>query len=145
MFKADAWIMHRFKHPSRPEKEPILSHWSKANELDDVYPFSKFNKRAKVIKISEDEFKTVVQGLSRDNRKVLWSKQDTKLLFQLCEDFDLKFVPITDRFNFEKHDEMRRLDQKNSKRFNVAQNSKRVRKCKEKEVKKIQEKQANQP
>jgi len=125
--------MHKFNHPARPEEEPILSHWTKEGEKSDSYPFAKFNKKVDVIEISEAEYKSVVNGLSRDSKKVIWSKQDTKLLFQLCEDFSLRFPAIADRYNFEKGQELLKTEQKNKMKFNV-NSSKRERKCKEKEV-----------
>lgn len=107
---ADRWVWHTFFHPSRPEQSGILSHWVKDKEKNDTYPFSKFNRSIEVIDFSEAEYKDVIQKMPRDGRKAIWSKGDTRLLFQLCEQFKLKFIPITDRFNFAKQEEMQKLE-----------------------------------
>ena len=60
-----------------------------------------------------------------DPRKGKWSKSDTDLLFQLCEQYQLRFINVTDRFNSIKEDESKKKDQKFEKV------RKRDRKCKD--------------
>lgn len=72
----------------------------KEREIDETYPFAKFNKRIEVIKYSDEEYKKYLALNLDDPRKVKWSKPDTDLLFSLCEQFQLRFINITDRFNF---------------------------------------------
>ena len=75
-----------------------------------MYPFAKFNKCIDVILYTEEEYKNAVSQMGVDPRKPKWSKSDTDLLFQLCEQFQLRFINITDRFNFIKTDEAKKKD-----------------------------------
>ena len=77
--------------------------------------------------------------MPKDGRKVAWSKSDTKLLFQLCNQFDLRFIPITDRFNFEKQSELRKIEDKKMSKFQQTKGSKRARKCNEKDAKRLED------
>ena len=73
-------MFHPFNHPSRTDKIQ-LSHWTKAKEKDDPYPFAKFNKEIEVIEYTDDEYKQMIALNQEDPRKVKWSKPDTDLLF----------------------------------------------------------------
>lgn len=64
---------------------------------------------------------------------MIWSKSDTQMLFDLCKAYQLKFIVITDRFNFEKGQEAKRAEEKLAKKFNYQVKNPRQRKCKEKE------------
>ena len=46
--------------------------------------------------------------MPRDAGKPIWSKNDTAILFELCKSYQLRFIPITDRFNFEKSIEFKK-------------------------------------
>ena len=73
-----------------------LHHWTKEKEINDVYPFSKFNKQTRVISYTDDEYKKVIAPMKSD-----WDKLETDVLFELCERFSLRFIVIADRFNYE--------------------------------------------
>lgn len=92
----DKWIYNPFKNPARTNDELKLHHWTKDKERSDVYPFSKFNKQTRVVSYSDDEYKKVISTMTSD-----WNKLETDVLFDLCERFQLRFIVIADRFNFE--------------------------------------------
>jgi DNA methyltransferase 1-associated protein 1 len=99
--------MHKFVNPARTDDLRIL-HWAKVKEQDDVYQFAKFNKSIEVFKFSDQEYKDVIAKMPRDAGKAIWSKNDTTILFDLCKSYQLRFIPITDRFNFEKSIEFKK-------------------------------------
>jgi DNA methyltransferase 1-associated protein 1 len=70
-----------------------MYHWMKQKEVNDPYPFARFNKKAKVVTYTEEEYKKVVQPMKSD-----WDKRETDVLFDLCQRFDLRFIVIADRF-----------------------------------------------
>jgi DNA methyltransferase 1-associated protein 1 len=65
----------------------------KKSEVDEVYPFARFNKKIEALKYTDEEYKLAVAPLGND-----WSKKETDHLFKLCERFSLKFIIIADRF-----------------------------------------------
>ena len=122
--KVDTWVQYKFTNPARSDT-PFLHHWTKKRECDEQYPFAKFNKHIEVLSYTEEEYKNAVNNMNVDPRKAKWSKADTDLLFQLCDQFQLRFINITDRFNSIKEDESKKKDMK------FQQVRKRDRKCKE--------------
>lgn len=111
---ADSWTMNHFSNPARAD-EFKLRHWTKTTELGIKYPFAKFAKSLDVVHYSDDEYLNVVAGLDKS-----WSKQDTDLLFALCDQFQLKFVVVADRLNFlrEKREEKSNLQIQNPRGLN---------------------------
>jgi DNA methyltransferase 1-associated protein 1 len=89
----------------------------KQGEIDETYPFAKFNKKIEVISYTEDEYKKYLALNIEDPRKVKWSKPDTDLLFQLCDQFQLRFINVTDRFNFQKYLEFQKKEERNEEKF----------------------------
>jgi DNA methyltransferase 1-associated protein 1 len=80
----------------------VLHHWTKAKETDENYPFAKFNRKVEVVRYTNEEYAKVVEMLNaRPQGKVSntdWSKEETDHLFDLCEQFSLRFIVIADRF-----------------------------------------------
>jgi len=66
----------------------------KETEKAEMYPFVKFNKKAEVIRYTEDEYNKFVKNLKSD-----WTKEETDHLLDLCEQFSLKFIVIADRYD----------------------------------------------
>ena len=130
--KVDKWVQYHFVNPSRTDK-PMLAHWTKDKEKLEPYPFAKFNKSIEVLEFTEKEYKEAIAVMPRDLGKPIWSKGDTSMLFDLCKAYQLQFIPITDRFNFEKCEEAKRAEEKFAKKFNYQVKNPRQRKCKEKE------------
>lgn len=89
----DKWVWHPFENSARKDNFK-LSHWMKEKERDEVYPFSRFNRQAEVVRYTEDEYEKVIADLSTD-----WSREETDHLLNLCERFSLRFIVIADRFD----------------------------------------------
>ena len=88
----DKWVWHQFQNPAR-EDGVQMYHWMKSKETNDPYPFSRFNKKPRVIKYDDEEYKKAVQPMASD-----WDKLETDVLFDLCERFNMRFIVIADRF-----------------------------------------------
>ena len=91
----DKWIYNPFTNPARGD-DAVLYHWTKEKEKHDVYPFSRFNKRAKVVTYTDEEYKKVIAPITSD-----WDRLETDVLFDLCERFSLRFIVVADRFGYE--------------------------------------------
>ncbi|XP_051118737.1 SWR1-complex protein 4 isoform X2 [Andrographis paniculata] len=55
------------------------------------YSFAKYNKSVDVIKYTDEEYEKYLTDPA-------WTKQETDQLFDLCHQFDLRFIIIADRF-----------------------------------------------
>uniref|UniRef100_A0A7N0UUB3 Myb-like domain-containing protein n=1 Tax=Kalanchoe fedtschenkoi TaxID=63787 RepID=A0A7N0UUB3_KALFE len=56
------------------------------------YSFAKYNKHVDIIKYTDEEYEKYLIN-------PMWTKEETNQLFDLCEQFDLRFVVIADRFS----------------------------------------------
>lgn len=71
-----------------------LYHWVKVvNGVRPTgdYAFAKYNKVVDVVRYTDEEY---TKYLSNSN----WTREETDQLFDLCEQFDLRFIIIADRF-----------------------------------------------
>ena len=80
-----------------------LRHWTRVSGLAPdadaaEYPFARFNKRLKTLMYTEEEYARCLARLQPDAPSEPWSRDETDLLFRLCERFDLDFVVIADRW-----------------------------------------------
>lgn len=88
---ATKWDWRKFTNQARKDGLQ-LSHWVKADEpADKVYSFSKFNKLSRVPEYKRDDY---LRLLADDN----WSEEETTGLFELCRQFDLRFIVVHDHF-----------------------------------------------
>ncbi|OWM67426.1 SWR1-complex protein 4 isoform X2 [Punica granatum] len=55
------------------------------------YAFAKYNKKVNIVKYTDEEYEKYLSDPA-------WTKEETDQLFELCEQFDLRFVVIADRF-----------------------------------------------
>ncbi|KAM5558417.1 SWR1-complex protein 4 [Rosa sericea] len=55
------------------------------------YSFAKYNKTVDVIKYTDEEYEKYLTD-------PMWTKEETDQLFDLCQQFDLRFIVIADRF-----------------------------------------------
>jgi len=85
------WEWRQFANPARKDGLK-LSHWVKKDEAaDKVYTFSKFNKLSRVPDYKRDDY---LRLLADDD----WSEEETNCLFELCRQFDLRFIVVHDHF-----------------------------------------------
>ncbi|XP_031498916.1 SWR1-complex protein 4 [Nymphaea colorata] len=71
-----------------------LFHWVKvANGVPPTgdYAFAKYNKHVDIIKYTDEEYEKYLTDPD-------WTKEETDQLFDLCEQFDLRFIVVADRF-----------------------------------------------
>lgn len=144
--RVDPWVFHEFDNPARDDRKLLLHHWSKVKEKDEEYAFIKFNKKLETFhNYTDQEYRDAIQPLpvptteEGEPKRVRWSRPDTDLLFRLCDQFQLRFVVIADRFNFEKVNEAKKAEERWAAKFgNVHPSNPRARerKCKDKEQKK---------
>ncbi|XP_057959314.1 SWR1-complex protein 4 isoform X2 [Malania oleifera] len=55
------------------------------------YSFAKYNKSVDIVKYSDEEYEKYLTDST-------WTKEETDQLFDLCKQFDLRFIVIADRF-----------------------------------------------
>lgn len=55
------------------------------------YSFAKYNKSVDVVKYTDEEYEKHLAD-------PMWTKEETDQLFELCKQFDLRFIVIADRF-----------------------------------------------
>lgn len=91
--KVDKWDWTAFNNPARSDGIRF-SHWAKKKEDAEPYAFARFNRKVDLIpRYSDQEYHEFVAPLSDD-----WTKAETDHLWLLCEQFDLRFIVIADRF-----------------------------------------------
>ncbi|OII71328.1 DNMAP1-like MYB domain-containing protein [Cryptosporidium ubiquitum] len=64
----------------------------KNNQTGNYY-FSKFNKHPTIFNLQSDQYNKFIKDIDPD-----WTEDDTFLLFELCKEFDLRFIIIHDRY-----------------------------------------------
>jgi DNA methyltransferase 1-associated protein 1 len=84
--------MHGFINPARADTLK-LHHWMKEQETEEPYPFARFNRKMEVVRYADDEYERAIAPNDKD-----WTKVETDHLFELCEQFGLRFIIVADRF-----------------------------------------------
>lgn len=96
--KVTPWSWVEFKNNARSDGL-VLHHWAKgAADLhaDRPYAFEKFNTKLDIpVFETEDEYK------EKDLEDEDWSYDETKYLFELCNEYDLRWPVILDRYQFD--------------------------------------------
>lgn len=95
--KVQGWRSVPFTNPGRKDNL-TLQHWVPASEIQDgkevrTYRFANLNTSSGVYSYSNDEYH---QHLRDDD----WTKEETDYLIDLCQQYDLRFVIITDRYEW---------------------------------------------
>ncbi|VDN93365.1 unnamed protein product [Brugia pahangi] len=90
MKRVRPWEWTPFENAARTDGLK-LNHWKRADKVDDVYPFARFNKVINVPTFTDAEYDKCLNSAK-------WSKRDTRHLFDLCRRFDLRWVIIVDRW-----------------------------------------------
>ncbi len=68
-----------------------LTHWVRDGDQDKEYVYGKFNKSLELLSFTDEEYTKHLVDES-------WSLPETRLLFELCQRFDLRFVVVHDQF-----------------------------------------------
>jgi DNA methyltransferase 1-associated protein 1 len=89
------WHWVQFKNPARKD-DAKFSHWRCVNDdPNKEYPFAKYNKQLQITKYTDVEYS---QYLNDEN----WTKNETDYLMDLCQQFDLRFFVVHDRWDASK-------------------------------------------
>lgn len=91
MKKARAWKWTPFTNPARTDGA-VFHHWRRVTDADTEYPFAAFNRKVPVPSYGETEYS---QHLVASD----WTKAETDHLFDLCRQFDLRFIVMQDRWD----------------------------------------------
>ncbi|KAK6526941.1 swr complex subunit [Arthrobotrys megalospora] len=122
------WREQTFKNPARKD-ELELKHWVRQSSLQENavdgeqdggqqplpldYQFARFNIRVNILEYSDAEYDAVLKD---DD----WSRQETDYLFNLIADYDLRWVVIADRYEFEGKD--RTMEDLKARYYSVCRN-----------------------
>lgn len=91
--KVTPWIWAPFTNKARDDSL-VLNHWVRGQpDNEDFYRFAKFNVKIDVPHWSDEDY----QLFKRDD----WSIEETQYLFDLCRDYDLRWLVVHDRYDFE--------------------------------------------
>ena len=83
------WVKTRVQHPGMP---PVVADWK---EVGGDYAFAKYNKKVAMVMYNDEEYNSML------NDDLEWSREETNYLFSMCETFDLRFIIIADRYDFQ--------------------------------------------
>ena len=97
------WRWKLFKNAARKDGLELY-HWERIHgapggkmgtmSADGEYVFSKYNKKIKLYRYDDEEYRTLLSG------DPSWTREETDYLLDMCEKFDLRFVVIADRYTF---------------------------------------------
>lgn len=85
------WKWLPFKNEARTDGL-ILHHWVRGDASQEEYPFAKMNQKIKIMSFSDEEY----DMLLKDDD---WTLEETRYLFELCQDYELRWIVIHDRYN----------------------------------------------
>jgi len=88
--KVRRWRWIKF-NPGRKDA-PFLNHWRRLNEEPKEYPFAKFYRKIPIPEYSFQEYQHKIQCED-------WTKDESDHLISLCQQFDLRFPVIFDRWD----------------------------------------------
>lgn len=106
-----AWKWVEFSNSARKDGLK-LEHWEQVGTQQGAdYKFAKFNKEIKMMTYTDEEYKEAVAGLETPEKRKWkegdmhyvppqkkWTREETDILFDLCKQFDMRFVVIHDRW-----------------------------------------------
>ncbi|CCI45976.1 unnamed protein product [Albugo candida] len=113
------WKKLSFQNPARKdlpgencpessnERGPlILQHWVKAHNSGMEYTFARFNVTCVTTTYTNEEYVNCIEKYTDPLMKP-WTRSQTDLLFQLCQQYDLRWFVIADRwFTYTQHDDV---------------------------------------
>ncbi|KAK9459419.1 uncharacterized protein V1516DRAFT_679861, partial [Lipomyces oligophaga] len=100
--KVSPWIWSKFTNEARTDGLE-LSHWVRGSPAAGEYLFAKYNKPVDVMSYTEEEYDKCLADAA-------WTPRETAYLFELCREYDLRWLVINDRYDyFPEEDEPRSL------------------------------------
>jgi hypothetical protein len=92
--KSQKWLWSPFYNPARPDGVNFY-HWQKEDLVHTDYEYSKLNTKINIVSLKEEEYNLFSSQLDSD-----WDWDETKYLWDLCKEYDLRFIVIADRYNY---------------------------------------------
>ncbi|ODV87707.1 hypothetical protein CANARDRAFT_25938 [[Candida] arabinofermentans NRRL YB-2248] len=93
------WTWAPFKNGARND-DLQFHHWVKGNSNDidsnKPYNFERYNTKLDIPEFNEDEYNDLLKDVNSD-----WDYNETKYLFELAKDFDLRWAVIFDRYEYQ--------------------------------------------
>lgn len=92
--KAVPWSWASFSNPGRKDGL-LLHHWIRGRHQhdNDEYMFAKFNQKLSIPQFAREDYDNILQDSD-------WTFEETRYLFDLCEEYDLRWIVIHDRYDF---------------------------------------------
>lgn len=85
------WEKKPFKNPARKDGVQFV-HWAKAKQLEESYKYAKRNRKLSIPKYNDAEYDAYF-------KTEIWTKEETDYLFEMCNNYDLRFIIICDRWS----------------------------------------------
>lgn len=93
-FQSQKWSWTEFNNPARSDNLH-LKHWQRVEDIKKDYEYAQYNKKISIVNIKKDEYENLCQNLDPS-----WTWEETEYLWELCRIYDLRFIVIQDRYNF---------------------------------------------
>lgn len=91
--KVQSWAWSNFHNPARTDGLK-LSHWQRVEDVDKDYEYAQFNKKINLVEFSIEDYNQYIKDLDQ-----FWTLEETLYFWDLCRNFDLRFVVIHDRYD----------------------------------------------
>ena len=88
------WVWSEFENPARIDGLR-LNHWQRIEDVKKDYEYAQLNKKINIVNVRKEEYFQVCDKLDPT-----WDWEETEYLWDLCRTFDLKFIAIHDRYNY---------------------------------------------
>jgi DNA methyltransferase 1-associated protein 1 len=92
------WVWSEFHNPARGDGLR-LCHWQRVEDVKKDYEYAQMNKFINIVNIKKEEYDQV-----SDTLDPTWTWEETEYLWELCKEFDLRFIVIQDRYFFKNQD-----------------------------------------
>ena len=96
--KRQKWVWVPFNNPARLDGVQFY-HWQREEHIKDDYEVAKLNVKINIVSLKDDEYNEICKDLDPN-----WTLEETKYLWELCRDFDLRFIVIQDRYSYKGKD-----------------------------------------
>lgn len=93
--KRQKWLWSEFNNPARVDGFR-LHHWQRLEDIKKDYEYAQFNKNINIVSLKKDEYESYCNDLDPS-----WTWEETDYLWDLCRNYDLRFIVIQDKYNFE--------------------------------------------
>ena len=93
--KRQKWLWSEFNNPARIDGFR-LHHWHRLEDIKKDYEYAQFNKNINIVSLKKDEYDSLCNDLDPS-----WTWEETDYLWELCRNYDLRFIVIQDKYNFE--------------------------------------------